>query len=62
MSELEPYYGNCDFVCLKVGALEFFVNLYQFAKHSQYFKQIVEERETAHDAEEFKSETEIKKP
>jgi len=36
----QPEYGDPQFVCIKVGHLEFFAKAALFARHSQYFSKM----------------------
>ena len=55
-------YGNPDYVCFKIGRLEFFAKAIKFSRHSQYFSKMQANAQIQHAAEEFKEEAEIKQP
>lgn len=55
-----PEYGKPDFVCFKIGKLEFYTRATAFARHSQYFKKVHEDMFLKHQAEEMKEEADIK--
>ena len=42
--QLCPEHGNSEYVCFKIDRLEFFCKTVNFARHSEYFKKVVQKQ------------------